>query len=46
VLTQEHAIYPLAGRLIAEGRVRVDGERAVIYGDNIQTPGSTINPLA
>jgi phosphoribosylglycinamide formyltransferase-1 len=46
VLTQEHAIYPLAVRLIAEGRVRVDGERAVIYGDNIQTPGSTINPLA
>jgi phosphoribosylglycinamide formyltransferase-1 len=46
VLTQEHAIYPLAVRLIAEGQVRVDGELAVIDGNNIQAPGATINPLA
>jgi phosphoribosylglycinamide formyltransferase-1 len=46
VLTQEHVIYPLAVRLIAEGRVRVEGERAVIYDENIQTPDATINPLA
>ena len=45
VLVQEHAIYPLAVRLIAEGRVRVDGERAVIDGENVQAPGATINPL-
>jgi len=32
VLEQEHRIYPQALRLVAEGRVRVDGERAVIDG--------------
>jgi phosphoribosylglycinamide formyltransferase-1 len=46
VLTQEHAIYSLAVRLIAEGRVRVDGDRAIIDDENIQVPGATINPLA
>ena len=46
VLTQEHVIYPLAVRLIAEGRVRVTGERAVINDENIQAPSATINPLA
>jgi len=30
VLVQEHRIYPLALRLLAEGRVRVDGNRAVV----------------
>ena len=33
-------------RLIAEGRVRVDGDRAIIDDENIQVPGATINPLA
>ena len=32
VLAQEHRLYPLALRLIAEGRVRVEGERAVVTG--------------
>ena len=32
VLSQEHKIYPLALRLIAEGRVSVTGERAHIAG--------------
>jgi phosphoribosylglycinamide formyltransferase-1 len=32
VLAQEHRLYPLALRLIAEGRVTVEGERAVIAG--------------
>jgi phosphoribosylglycinamide formyltransferase-1 len=32
VLAQEHIIYPLAVRLIAEGRVRVEGERVLIDG--------------
>ncbi len=30
ILAQEHRIYPLAVRLIAEGRVRVDGARVAI----------------
>jgi phosphoribosylglycinamide formyltransferase-1 len=32
ILTQEHRLYPLAVRLIAEGRVRVEGEHARIAG--------------
>lgn len=32
VLAAEHRLYPLALRLVAEGRVRVEGERAVIDG--------------
>ncbi|MQX36769.1 phosphoribosylglycinamide formyltransferase [Roseospira navarrensis] len=32
VLAQEHRIYPLALRLLAEGRVRVSGEACVIQG--------------
>lgn len=30
VLAAEHRAYPLALRLVAEGRVRVDGERAIV----------------
>jgi len=32
VLAAEHRCYPLAVRLIAEGRVRVEGDRAVVAG--------------
>ncbi|MBX6320749.1 MAG: phosphoribosylglycinamide formyltransferase, partial [Rhodospirillaceae bacterium] len=32
VLAAEHRLYPMAVRLIAEGRVRVEGERVVITG--------------
>jgi phosphoribosylglycinamide formyltransferase-1 len=32
ILAQEHRLYPLAVRLIAEGRVRVEGEHARIAG--------------
>ena len=43
VLAQEHRVYPFALRLIAEGRVRVDGERAII--DGAATPDAVlINP--
>ena len=43
VLTQEHRIYPLAVRLIAEGRVRVSDERVLI--DGATAPEDTlINP--
>ena len=33
VLALEHRIYPLALRLVAEGRVRLDGDRCVIEGE-------------
>jgi phosphoribosylglycinamide formyltransferase-1 len=43
VLSAEHRSYPLAVRLIAEGRVRVIDEIAVI--DGVQTPGAAVlNP--
>ena len=44
VLTQEHLIYPLALRLIGEGKVRVDGERAIVDEVTDQPTGATINP--
>ena len=45
VLEQEHKLYPLAVRLIAEGRVRVAGERVII--DGAQAPeGALVNPAA
>lgn len=40
VLEQEHIIYPLALRLIAEGRVRVEGGRAII--DGVTAPGGAL----
>jgi len=30
ILEQEHVIYPMALRLVAEGRVRVEGDRAIV----------------
>jgi phosphoribosylglycinamide formyltransferase-1 len=44
VLAEEHKIYPLALRLIAEGRVRVAGERAEIDGATAPTPAALVNP--
>lgn len=44
VLEQEHVIYPLAVRLIAENQVRVDAERALIEDASLGAPGATINP--
>jgi len=43
ILESEHVIYPLALRLVAEGKVSVDGEKTVIEGG---TPavGALINP--
>jgi len=43
VLEQEHRIYPLAVRLIAEGRVRVVGERVLIDGA-MAAETAVINP--
>lgn len=43
VLLQEHVIYPLAVRLIAEGKVRVEGERALVTGA-AAPDAATVNP--
>lgn len=43
ILEQEHVLYPLAVRLIAEGRVRVSGEVARIEGHHAPS-GALINP--
>ena len=44
ILAEEHRIYPLAVRLIAEGRVRVENERVMIA--EARAPGtSLVNPL-
>jgi phosphoribosylglycinamide formyltransferase-1 len=43
VLAQEHLLYPFALRLLAEGRVRVAGGRAII--DAPHAIGSLANPL-
>lgn len=42
VLEQEHRIYPLALRLLAEGRVRMDGDRVVV--DAPGPTGALVNP--
>ncbi len=44
VLAEEHIVYPLAVRLIAEGRVRVVGERVTITGA-LAPRGALINPM-
>lgn len=43
VLAEEHRIYPLAVRLIAEGRVRVVDDRVDIDGA-VAPPGALVNP--
>jgi len=44
VLTEEHRIYPLAVRLIAEGRVTVEGNRARITDARLADTGGRCNP--
>ena len=43
ILEQEHRIYPLALKLVAEGRVKIHGPRAMIERAQEQTP-SLLNP--
>lgn len=43
VLAEEHKIYPLAVRLIAEGRARVENERVIVDAAT-PPPGALINP--
>jgi phosphoribosylglycinamide formyltransferase-1 len=46
VLVAEHRCYPLALRLIAEGRVRVEGERAIVMGPAALAGEPLLNPAA
>jgi phosphoribosylglycinamide formyltransferase-1 len=43
VLAAEHKLYPLALRLVAEGKVRVEQERAII-SDAPAAEGALFNP--
>jgi phosphoribosylglycinamide formyltransferase-1 len=45
VLAEEHRIYPQALAWVAEGRVRIDGERAIVDGAAVP-PGALINPAS
>lgn len=44
VLAAEHRCYPAAIRMIAEGRVRIEGERAVIAGSGEMPLTTQVNP--
>lgn len=44
VLAAEHRCYPTAIRMIAEGRVRIEGERAIIAGSGEMPPATQVNP--
>ncbi len=44
VLVAEHRCYPAAIRMIAQGRVRIEGERAVIAGSGEMPPATQFNP--
>lgn len=44
VLEQEHRIYPLAVRLIAEGRARIDGERVRVTDDPQDPTAALVSP--
>ena len=44
VLAAEHQAYPLALRWIAEGRVRVTGDRVEIAGASEILPAAILNP--
>jgi phosphoribosylglycinamide formyltransferase-1 len=45
VLESEHRLYPLALRLIAEGQVRVEGERAIVSGHTWFPQNVLMNPM-
>ncbi len=44
ILVQEHRIYPLALRWLAEGRLRVEGRRVLLAGEDPGLPGSLVSP--
>jgi phosphoribosylglycinamide formyltransferase-1 len=45
VLAAEHKIYPLALRLIGEGRIAVDGEVVRVSGAGTETAEILISPM-
>ena len=45
VLETEHRLYPLALRLIAQGQVHVEGERAIIRGHAWYPENALMNPM-
>jgi phosphoribosylglycinamide formyltransferase-1 len=45
VLETEHRLYPLALRLVAEGSVRVEGERAIVSSDAKYPDNVLLNPM-
>jgi phosphoribosylglycinamide formyltransferase-1 len=44
ILEQEHRVYPLALRLVCEGRLRVAGRRVVVDGEEVGLPASLAVP--
>lgn len=44
ILAQEHRIYPLALRWLAEGRLRIEGRRVVLEGEDPGLPGALVSP--
>ena len=46
ILEQEHVIFPLALRLIAEGRVKVESEKVLIDGDVVAPPALVFPALS
>ncbi|MCL2658536.1 MAG: phosphoribosylglycinamide formyltransferase [Betaproteobacteria bacterium] len=44
VLAQEHRIYPQAVRWFVEGRIRLDGQRAVVEGGTYMPSASCVTP--
>jgi phosphoribosylglycinamide formyltransferase-1 len=45
ILETEHRLYPLALRLIAEGHVRVEGERAIVSSRTSYPKHALLNPM-
>ena len=44
ILDSEHVIYPLALRLIADGKIQVENGRTVFNGETAAAPPPLVNP--
>ena len=44
ILEQEHRVYPLALRLLAEGRLRIEGHRVLVAGEDPGLPQAVVSP--
>jgi len=45
VLAQEHQIYPQAVRWFVEGRIRLDGQRAIVEGGAYMSSANCVSPV-